>query len=521
MQRRPHRTLPLLALAAALAAALLVLVACGGDQTADAPAEPFADYEGDAVLLPEPDDPTVTFMVWFQVGSQDDPEGKEGLAQLTGSLISDGGTTENSYQEILEKLYPIASGYSVRVDKEMTVLSGRTHEDNLDLFVQLFQDAYLKPAFAEEDFNRLKKNQQNYVETVLRFADDETLGKATLEQAAYEGTRYAHPVAGTVAGLESITLDDVKSFYDTHYTRDNAVVALGGGFDADLLERFEGTVEQLPEGPAPADPAIEPEPIEGRHVTLVSKPGANASISFGHHVDVRRGSRDFYALWIANSWLGEHRNSSSHLYQVIRETRGMNYGDYSYIEAFPEGGRRSMPPTNVSRDHQLFQVWIRTLPNEQAVFATRAALREIDHLIEKGLTQEQFELTRDFLSKYHLHFADSTRDRLGYRIDDRFYDIEEPGHLGRFGEMMESITREEVNAAVKKYLQTANLEFAIVTGDAEMLKKQLTTGEETPMEYASTKPPEVLEEDEEIASYPLDIPEENVTVIPVSEIFAE
>ena len=47
---------------------------------------------------------------------------------------------------------------------------------------------------------------------------------------------------------------------------------------------------------------------------------------------------------IANSWLGEHRNSSSHLYQVIRETRGLNYGDYSYIECFPGG---ALPPASM------------------------------------------------------------------------------------------------------------------------------------------------------------------------------
>ena len=110
-------------------------------------------------------------------------------------------------------------------------------------------------------------------------------------------------------------------------------------------------------------------------MVLVEKPGQSTAISFGHPIDVHRGSKEFYALWVANSWLGEHRNSASHLYQVIRAARGLNYGDYSYIEAFPEGGRCSMPPTNVGRRSQSFEVWIRTLPNEQAHFALRAAIR--------------------------------------------------------------------------------------------------------------------------------------------------
>jgi len=226
---------------------------------------------------------------------------------------------------------------------------------------------------------------------------------------------------------------------------------------------------------------------------------------------VRRGTRDYYALWIANSWLGEHRNSSSHLYSVIREKRGMNYGDYSYIEAFPQGGFRSMPPQTVARDHQKFEVWIRTLPTEQAVFALRAALREVDSLIANGMTEEQFQLTRSFLSKYHLHFATSTDERLGYLIDDRFYGITAPGHLATFGEMMKSITRDEVNAALKKYLQTDNLEIAIVTGNAEGLTKQLTSGEPSPMSYSIEKPAEVLAEDKIIESYPLNISEDAVS----------
>ncbi len=159
----------------------------------------------------------------------------------------------------------------------------------------------------------------------------------------------------------------------------------------------------------------------GRRVLLVQKPGADASISFGVPIGALRGSDDFYALWLATSWLGEHRASVSHLFQVIRERRGMNYGDYAYVEAYPNGGQRNAPPANVGRHKQLFEVWIRTLPNDNAVFAIKAALREIQRLVDQGLTEEEFQLTRTFLKKYHLHFAETTEDRLAWRIDDAFY----------------------------------------------------------------------------------------------------
>ena len=105
--------------------------------------------ESRTVLLPVAADPTISFSLWVGVGSQNDPPGKEGLAYLTGEMIAGGSTENNAYEDILEKLYPIASGYRIRVDREMTTLTGRTHRDNTELFFGLFEDAYLRPAFEE------------------------------------------------------------------------------------------------------------------------------------------------------------------------------------------------------------------------------------------------------------------------------------------------------------------------------------------------------------------------------------
>jgi zinc protease len=251
----------------------------------------------------------------------------------------------------------------------------------------------------------------------------------------------------------------------------------------------------------------------------VDKPNADASISFGFPLDVRRGERDFYALWIANSWLGEHRNQSSHLFNVIRELRGLNYGDYSYIEEFPEGGERNMPPVNVPRRMQLFEVWIRTLPNAQAPFALRAALRELQLLVDEGLTPEEFELTRTFLKKYSLHFAETTAARLGYAVDDRFYGLDEEGHLARFRRMMDELTVEDVNAAIKRHWQYDNMKIAIVTGEAARMRALLASGAPTPITYATPKPAPILEEDRIIEAWPLNLAEERMTTIPVAEAF--
>ena len=484
-------------------------------------APPAATEPEDApvVLLNVPADPTISLSLQFAVGSQNDPPGKEGLAFLTGEMLADAATETRSLDEILAALYPLAAGYDIRVDLERSTLTGRVHRDNLDDYLELFTDAFLNPAFDEDDFERVRSDAINAIENTLRYSSDEELGKAALHEAVFRGTPYAHLSDGTVAGLRSIALEDVRAFYSAHYTRANALLGVGGGFDQSVVDRLQAAVRQLPAGSATAAPPIEPAQIEGRSVVFVDKPNADASISLGFPLDLRRGQRDFYALWIANSWLGEHRNQASQLFQVIREHRGLNYGDYSYIEAFPEGGQRTMPPVNVPRRQQLFEVWIRTLPNDKAVFALRAALRELAALVDRGMTQEEFELRRDFLKKYSLHFAETTSARLGYAIDDRFYGIDAEGHLVRFRKLLDELTLEDVNAAVKRHLRYDDLKIAIVTGAAERLRDALVSGEPTPVDYPTPKPPEIKAEDEEIAAFPLAITNERVTIVPVDSAF--
>ena len=132
------------------------------------------------VLLPVKNDPTISFRLVFLAGSQNDPAGKEGLAAVTASMLTDAATQRNSYEQILDKLYPLAASYSANTTAEMTVIYGRTHKDNLKDYYPLLMDAVLRPAFKQEDLDRIKSQTLNYLENTLRYASDEELGKAVL-----------------------------------------------------------------------------------------------------------------------------------------------------------------------------------------------------------------------------------------------------------------------------------------------------------------------------------------------------
>ncbi len=472
------------------------------------------------VLLPVKDDPTISFRILFKVGSQNDPKGKEGLAALTAALITEGATQKHSYEEILDLLYPMAASINSQVDKEMTVIYGRIHKDNLENYYKLFKEVIFEPAFKEEDFKRVRDELLNYVSKTLRYANDEELGKEVLYEFIFQGTPYGHLEEGHINSLKNITLDDVKNFYKTYFTRENVIIGIGGGYDDALVKQVQADFQTLPAGKPQSVPPPAVKPIKGLQVEIVEKNANATAISFGYPIDVLRGSRDFYALAIATSWLGEHRNSSSHLYQVIREKRGLNYGDYAYIEHFPNGGRRQFPPTNIARHQQIFQVWIRPVPNYARLFAFRAALRELQKLVDNGMSKNDFELTRKFLKNYLAHYAPTTMLKLGYALDDRFYGIKE-GHFKLFYKYLDELTLDDINQAIKKHFQYQNIKAVFVTNEAEKLKTALVNNEPSPIKYPTPKPQEVLEEDKEIATYPLKVKAEDVTIVPIEKVFVE
>jgi len=175
----------------------------------------------------------------------------------------------------------------------------------------------------------------------------------------------------------------------------------------------------------------------------------------------------------------------------------MNYGDYSYIEAWPNGHRTSMPPVNVARRSQIFQIWIRPVKNHEALFAFRAALHELKKLIDNGLSQEDFELRKKFLHNYTVNYGTTLSRRLGYAIDDIFYGMPDGGFLELLRPELDKLTLEEVNAAIKQ---------AIVNN------------EPSPKTYPEETPQSVLDEDKLIEAYPLNVPEENVHIINISEV---
>ena len=492
------------------ALALVVLV------TACAPKEQAMTSNIETVTLPSPDSPLIPIRLMFNVGSIHDPAGKEGLAALTAMMVGDAGTQKHSYSELIDALYPMASSIEVNGDREITVISGVAHRETLDDYTALLTEAVLEPGFDESDFARNKDQLMSYLTTTMRATNDELLGLETIQQVIFDGHPYQQSPAGTVEGLESITLDDVKAFYNEHYTQANLTLGVAGGYPDDYVAKLQSTLSALPEGtPGELMALSSPTPVEGRKFTLVEKETDSVGIHLGYHLPINRSDPDYYPLMVANSYLGEHRTFHGRLMQQLRGKRGLNYGDYSYIEYWDTPPFTSNPAPNFPRRDQYFSVWVRPVVPSTAHFALRDAIYEVDRLIEVGITQEEFELTRDFVTNYSKLWARTLANRLGFLMDSEFYGM--PYYIDEIDSRLANMTVEDVNAAIKKYLQTDNFHAVMVTNNAADVQAYLEADESSPMQYNTEPEPEVVEDDKVIDA--IKVAPDSITIVPIDEVF--
>lgn len=474
---------------------------------------------GRPVIVVRSTAPPVHVKVAFTTGSADDPPGREGLAHLTASLLAEGGSRRHTIDDIRRRLYPLGGSLNAQVDKELTVFSIVAPRETIDRTLDVVLPQLLEPGWREADFARLKAQQRHALTQDLRTNNDEELGKEVLQERAFAGTPYRHPVLGTVAGIDTIALEDAKAFAGEALGRARVLLGVAGAPEDSVVQRLERELGgSLPAGvPAPERSIVGRQP-RGLEVTIVRKETRATAISLGHPIEVRRGHPDFPALWLARAWLGEHRAQQGRLFQRMRELRGLNYGDYAYIEAFPRGMFQFFPDPNVVRRAQLFEVWLRPVLPEHATFALKLALFEIRRLLERGLDPEEFEATRTYLKKNAYLLTKSLGHRLGSAIDSWWYGI--PDFVTYIHEGLDALTPERVHEAVRRHISPSDHHVVFVTKDAEGLRAELLAGGSRSITYQSPPPPDVLTEDELVGETPLDVDPRRVEVVPVEEVFA-
>lgn len=453
----------------------------------------------EVVTLPIPNSNHITIRLMFQAGSIDDPAGKLGLTNLTARVVGDGGTKEMDKSALDSYLYPMATRFGVIVDKEATTFTTTIHKDHLDKVYPLFRDLVQNPRFDQKDFDRLKKRMIKNVSQDIPDNNDEVLSKRVLDTILFEKHPYGSLIQGDVSDLETITLDQAKAHYAKLFTRNRLMIGIAGGYNDAFLKTLKSDMKKLPKGNMARKALPEVRMPNGVEVRIVKKPKAFGSAIFmGYPLNIDRSDDDFAALMIASSYLGEHRKSYGRLYQEMRSKRSLNYGDYSYVEWYQSGDRTQLPYSGYPRRQNFFSMWIRPVQIADqfkgiegmeapelgnAHYSIRKALFELRKLIDEGMTEEDFQLKRDFLKGYLRLYVQSPSSRLGFMMDGRTYGRKD--YIEEMVAILDKVTLKDVKRVVKKHLQADNMYIAIITdqSEADKLAESIRTNGSAPIVY--------------------------------------
>jgi len=474
--------------------------------------------------------------IMVRTGAADDPAGKEGTANLVARALIEGGFGTAQAPVTTQKLAEITRPWgdaafpTVLVDKQSTTFSVMVPRDNWAEYVaRVLRPMFTQPLWLPKEVNRLRRDTLTDIQSGLRFEDEESLGLLALDNYVFSGTALGHLALGTVKGLQAITPADLNAFYKKYYTVGNLYVATSINNEQDLSRLMAA----LPAGEPVYRPANLARSVvaPGRHLLIITQPNAIATgLHLGYPISLKRSDTDYWPLFVANVFLGAHRDSFGRLYQEIREERGYNYGDYSYIEYQYGRPQFQFPPPTTPRDQQYFSIWIRPVGHQYAHFILKAMTAELDRFAREGMTPEQVAAAKIKARALYLNYAESVSRQLGYRLDDMFYGMRDPGYLEQMLARIDAVTAEQVNAAIKKYLQAQNLDYVIVTSEANGEKLasdiagDINVQSKTTEEYhvAQPVPPDkqqMLDQDKQWAAYSLNIPRANIRIMKAADMF--
>jgi len=220
--------------------------------------------------------PVVQFQLVLKSGSSNDPPGKSGLANLTAQML-DEGTAKRSALQIADDLDFIGANLSVNATEDATFTSLLTIKEHLASALDVYADVVLNPSFPEVDWNRVKKS--HLTSLIARKDQPAFVASNVFGILTYGGEHpYGQPSGGTEASVDAISIDDLKNYYSTTFTPNNATLIVVGNVTMKeikpTLEKYFGSWKKggISTAKFPAAPKI-----ASTQIYLVDKPQAAQS----------------------------------------------------------------------------------------------------------------------------------------------------------------------------------------------------------------------------------------------------
>jgi zinc protease len=474
-----------------------------------------SNFDSAIFLVKKEEMPVIYFRFVIMSGSTHDPEEKEGLAYFTAHLMRR-GTQSYSRKEIDDTLDFIASDIGINCQKDITVFSGRTLQQNLEQFYRLFSEILLKPTFPREEFEKLKIDQQDVIEAIRE--SDEALTREAFNNFIYQGHPYGHLNPGRIDSINALTEEDVRNFYKNRFRKGKILLGLAGAVPDSLITKVKNDFSSFSEESGKQSDPPKASVLEEKKILVVEKEGrTQTQIRIGHLLSPTRKDPDYYPLLLANNYLGKHRVSIGRLYQEVREKRGLSYGAYSYLEHFLGfSGPIKLSVPNLVRKEQYFSMWIYP-KSENAKFVIKLALKEMTELVEKGLDEEHLKEIKSYTMNNFPFEVETPIRKLAMMLDDEICGSKK--FAEHFEDRIESVNSEDVKKAVGKHLFPDHVAMTVLVSDGEQFVGEMLSPE-TDLEYPSgVNPKDFEKEDRLIKSFPLRLTEEDFRIVKASDLF--
>ena len=396
--------------------------------------------------------PTVSLLLSLEGGVLLDSIDKAGLASLTASLMNE-GTTVHSKEELSNELALLGSNISIGAGGRNTYIKVNSLVKNLDATLALMNEMMFKPAFGQNDFDRVKNQLIQSLEQGNK--DANTLASKALKQVTYgKDNRFGLPDSGTIATVSSITLEDVKEFYQAYFSPTKASLVVVGDIEqADFLSKlwplkaWRGNEYSI--NGDYKFPQVTPD-----KVYFVDLPKASQSvIKLSRRAMTYDATGDYFTATLMNYPLGSAFNSRINL--NLREDKGYTYGASSYFSAGKTLGRFSAG-ASVKKEH------------------TYDSMVEIEKELESyktsGLTLNEVTFMRQAISQNEALSFETPSQKNGFLRQLLQFNL--PTNYGeQQSEIIQNISLEQLNGIAEKEL--AKPMQWIVVGDGQVVKPQL------------------------------------------------
>ncbi|MBA3393980.1 MAG: insulinase family protein [Deltaproteobacteria bacterium] len=426
--------------------------------------KPFTLKNGIKVYLVEQHAlPIVSMDLNFDGGSMLDPKGKEGLASVCMSMLTE-GTDKLDKIQYAEALADVASNVSAYAADDSAGLSLSSLTKHLDVTFALFADTLQRPGFRASDFDRMVKRR---IEAVRQSKGNPASVAGRVTGGVLYGLEHPFGTVVTETSLAAITLDDCKQHVAKYLKPGNARLFVVGDlteaqvrayFEKGELAAWKGKPGKLPALPPPST-------LKGR-IFFVHVPSAAQSqvslLQFGP----KRTAADYFANTMMASVFGG--SFSSRINMNLRENKGYSYGargGFGYSKQY--GTFNANASVRTDSTYQTLLEIDREIKELQSA-KTPIKLDELDREKQGAILglPGRFATAQAALGQY--------RGLVYFGLPLDYYN----NYVAKVGRVNEA----QIKAAASKHLKPANAVYIVVgDGDAKMIVRDPATNKDVPL----------------------------------------